>query len=145
MAGRVDRGAELQSNGPPSKMVLIVDSHGNGWNRVDQKFSIEPPIPSTTDPAALLRLRLASFSIELRKRFWRDAQLPTPYFPAVPSNRSSTSSSFIFFNTPGVHRDKRLATRTISLVDRKLVSVSLRLPRNRWKVSQSTDPKDSTG
>lgn len=24
-------------------MVLIVDSHGNDWNRVDQKFSIQSP------------------------------------------------------------------------------------------------------
>lgn len=26
-------------------MELIVDSHGNDWNRVDQKFSIRQPIP----------------------------------------------------------------------------------------------------
>lgn len=47
---------ELQSNGPPWKMVLIVDSHGNDWNRVDQKFSIEPPIPSSTRSVESLAL-----------------------------------------------------------------------------------------
>ena len=72
----------LQSNGPPWKMVLIVDSHGNDWNRVDQKFSIEPPISSSlADRPSLLRPRLASFAIELRKRFWHDARDTDILFP----------------------------------------------------------------
>lgn len=96
---------ELQSNGPPWKMVLIVDSHGNDWNRVDQKFSIEPPIPSSTRSVESLALTTGKLLNRITETVL--ARCPshrhslTRNLPRDPRQRPRISTtSFVFFNSP---------------------------------------------